>query len=243
VRASSDAASALKDSVDSQVLWRSTSPVRQTLVSDDSFSRRSVSAETSTRASVSSSPAVGLSPSPAVVIRRPRRHPIWDIDPDSARSFVVVVVGSSFAVDSTSVAIDFLRNQSVVEVGRVHPSSPAEGLASSSPAEGLFVLPSSLCLAVGRLSVGRPEIFWYRRSMRNGERSIRRTGQQRKSRASAIQKKQQQREKTTRRERNSRRGIRSLSLSLSLSLSVRKTRREVRVLKVARKNKQTHPWW
>jgi len=171
VRASSDAASALKDSVDSQVLWRSTSPVRQTLVSDDSFSHRSVSAETSTRAAVSSSPAVGLSPSPAVVIRRPRRHPIWDIDPDSARSFVVVV-GSSFAVDSTSVAIDFLRNQSVVEVGLVHPSSPAEGL---------FVLPSSLCLAVGRLSVGHPENFWYRRSMRNGERSIRRTGQQRKA--------------------------------------------------------------
>ena len=182
MRASSDAASALKDSVDSQVLWRSTSPVRQTLVSDDSFSRRSVSAETSTRASVSSSPAVGLSPSPAVVTRRPRRHPIWDIDPDSARSFVVVVVvGSSFAVDSTSVAIDFLRNLSVVEVGLVHPSSPAEGLASSSPAEGLFVLPSSLCLAVGRLSVGHPENFWYRRSMRNGERSIRRTGQQRKA--------------------------------------------------------------
>ena len=181
MRASSDAASALKDSVDSQVLWRSTSPVRQNLVSDDSFSRRSVSAETSTRAAVSSSPAVGLSPSPAV-IRRPRRHPIWDIDPDSARSFVVVGGGgSSFAVDSTSVAIDFLRNLSVVEVGLVHPSSPAEGLASSSPAEGLFVLPSSLCLAVGRLSVGHPENFWYRRSMRNGERSIRRTGQQRKA--------------------------------------------------------------
>jgi len=173
VRASSDAASALKDSVDSQVLWRSTSPVRQTLVSDDSFSRRSVSAETSTRAAVSSSPAV--------VTHRPRRHPIWDIDPDSARSFVVVGGGSSFAVDSTSVAIDFLRNLSVVEVGLVHPSSPAEGLASSSPAEGLFVLPSSLCLAVGRLSVGHPENFWYRRSMRNGERSIRRTGQQRKA--------------------------------------------------------------
>ena len=55
-------------------------------------------------------------------------------------------------------AIDFLRNQSVVEVGLVHrhPSSPAEGLASS-PAEGL---------AEGRLS-GHPDYFGIVRETEN----------------------------------------------------------------------------
>ena len=221
VRASSDAASALKDSVDSQVLPRSTSPVRQTLVSDDSFSHRSVSAETSTPAAVSSSPAV--------VIRRPRRHP-RDIDPDSAR------VGSSFAVDSTSVAIDS-RNQSVVEVGLVlrHPS-PAEGLASS-PAEGLFVLP---CLAMGRLS-GHPDAI-----IHDTESAF--------ARVSARRVKEKQRERRHKergaRETHSlgiRRGIRSLSLSLSLKdddgQNARFFHRRSKSGRTRKRKKQTHPWW
>jgi hypothetical protein len=99
------------------------------------------------------------------------------------------------------VVIDFLRNQSVVEVGLVHrhPSSPAEGLAE------------------GRLS-GHPDYFGIVRETENAfvarvsapsERGDTNNNKENEDTRKAI-----------------RRGIRSLSLSLSLKDHRKKKRKE-----------------